>query len=423
VVSDRQEALTRTLDLLAELIAADRRDAIDRALETARVRLVVDAADLADARTQAAVYVLVSLLVRSGLSPEADLPPARRHVDLPGLHDDDFSSALAAAVPRMFPGARLIAPIDAPDVAVVVGSAPAPPCRELVRLSADGPCARITRGERAVGCWAPSDSLAAMASAGLAAGESLKDVLRPIATEHIEVLDPLEPVFEVPFSVEDPVDLGRLIVVSAGAITQQFLLTLAAVARISGDLVLLDRDTTALSNANRCSYVMVDELNRPKVEVIAAQLPARLSVTPIQEHLEDHSLKVVPADAAIVVGADDIGARHLAQTLDPAWLVIGATSHFMVLITEHPAGEPCAGCAHRDLGDDVAVVPTWSIVSFWAGYLVGLRVIARYSGISYPPTRRVTNFYPLRPEAISEHGLAFNRQCPVRVHRETRRAG
>jgi hypothetical protein len=418
MVSDRREALTRTLDLLAELIGADRRDAIDRALETARIRLVVTGADLADARTQAAVYVLVSLLVRSGVSPETDLPTVPRRADLPGLDDKDFARALAAAVPRMFPGARLNVPTDRPDIAIVVGSAPAPPCHEVVRLSAYGPRAWVNRGQQSVGCWAPSDSLAALASAGLAAEESLKDVLRTITTEHIEVLDPLEPIFEVPFSVEDIVDLGRLIVISAGAITQQFLLTLAACTGVSADLVLFDRDTTALSNANRCPYVMVDELGRPKVEVIGLQLPSRLSVTPISEHLDDSTRAVVPAGAAIIVGADDIGARHLAQGLDPAWLIIGATSHFLALITEHPADEACAGCAHRDLGDDIAVVPTWSIVSFWAGYLVALRVIARASGAPYPPTRRVTNFYPLRPESISEHGLVFNRHCPVRVHAE-----
>jgi hypothetical protein len=149
---------------------------------------------------------------------------------------------------------------------------------------------------------------------------------------------------------------------------------------------MFDRDKTALSNANRCPYVMVDELGRPKVIAIRDLLPVRIRLTPIPDHLNGETRETVPSGSAIVVGADDISVRHFAQRLDPDWLVIGATSHFLALVTEHPLGEPCAGCAHVRLGDETAVIPTWSIISFWSGFLVALRVISRAMGRSMRPT-------------------------------------
>ena len=343
-MSDRTEAMTRTLDLLVELLGSDRRDAIDQALASARVRLMVTAADLADARTQAAVYVLTSLLVRSGMSLEADMAHVVRRVDLPGLAGDDFATGLAAVVPRMFPGAEIREPTPNPDAILAFGSVSVDTTPDVIRLSANGSTASVARGDRASGKWDPRDSLSALASAGLAAAaEVLKDLLRPLASSPLDVLEPLEPVFDVPIGVDGPIDLGRLVVVSAGAISQQFLLALTAVEGLSAELVMFDRDNTALSNANRCPYVMVDELGRPKVIAIGDLLPVRIRLTPIPNHLSGETRASVPPGSAIVVGADDISVRHLAQRLDPDWLVIGATSHFLALVTEHPVGEPCGG--------------------------------------------------------------------------------
>lgn len=408
--------MTRTLDLLVELLGSDRRDAIDQALASARVRLMVTAADLADARTQAAVYVLTSLLVRSGMSLEANLADVVRRVDLPGLVGPDFAAGLAAVVPRMFPGAEIREPTSNPDAILAMGSVSVDTTSDVIRLSANGSTASVARGHRASGTWDPRDSLCALASAGLAAEEVLKDLLRPLASSPLDVLEPLEPAFDVQMGIDGPIDLGRLVVVSAGAISQQFLLSLTAVEELSAQLVMFDRDNTALSNANRCPYVMVDELGRPKVNAVGDLLPVRIRLTPIPDHLSGETCASVPLGSAMVVGADDISVRHLAQRLDPDWLVIGATSHFLALVTEHPLGEPCAGCSHVRLGDEIAVIPTWSIISFWSGFLVALRVIGRAMGHPYPPSRRVTNFWPLRPESVFEHELAFSRDCPVEDH-------
>lgn len=414
-MSDRQEALTRTLDLLTELLPTVPRDSIDSILANTPVRLVVGALDLADRRTQAAVYVLVSLLVRTGINVQAEMASVRRLVDLPGLTGGDFGASMRDAVPRMFPNAQLATTTARADIALVVGAAAVEGAASVVRLSAEGSRAWVTRGEKAMGRWDPSDGLVALAAAGLAATEALKDVLRPMAPR-VEVLDPLQPSFVVPVSLSDQVDLGRLFLISAGAISQHFVLSLAADKMVTADLVVLDGDVSALSNANRCPFVMIDDVGEPKVERIAAQLPSRLRLDPIAHHLDDETEALVPAGATILVGADDIAVRHRAQRLSPSWLGIGATSHFFVFVTEHEVGEPCAGCAHAQLGQDIAVIPTLAMISFWAGLLLALRLVARAAGHRYPPTQSVTNFWALRPEAMIEHELTFNPMCPVRAH-------
>lgn len=412
LVTPRQEALTRTLDLLEELVGADRRDEVDATLAHARVRVSVTAEDLRLAATQAAVYALVMLTVRSGMAIEARLPAVPTVVELPGLTGGSFDGALAAAVPRMFPGASVLAPTDAADIVVAFGDAPKPPGNGFVHVGCRD--RRAWTSARHCSPWQPAGPLPALAAAGLAAADVLKAALRRLdAPAAAEVLAPLDASFTVPFALACPIDLGEVFAVSAGAITQNFFLVLAADDRISGAATIFDRDRTELSNANRCPFVLVDEVPRPKVDAVRSMLPSRLAVHPVPSHLTAANRDLVPAGSVVVVGADDIGARHLAQQLDPCWLGIGATSHYMTLVTEHPRGAACAGCAHPTLGDEVARIPTLAIVSFWAGYLLALRLVARAAGAPYGLDRQETTFWPLRPGAGRDHRLAVSPRCPV----------
>ena len=88
--------------------------------------------------------------------------------------------------------------------------------------------------------------------------------------------------------------------------------------------------------------------------------------------------------------------------MQPRWLGIGATSHFLALVTEHRRGA-CAGCAHPSHGEDIAVIPTISIVSFWAGFLLTLRLMAFAAHPPYPPARQV---------ALIDRGLRVPARSP-----------
>ncbi len=413
MVTDREQALTRTLDLLAELLGRERRDEIDRSLAAARIRLVVERRDLLVPATQAALYVVAMLVVRSGMQLAADLPRAPRLVDLPGLDGDEFGTALGLAVPRMFPGAVLARSRSDTDLVVAIGAVDVPGDHEAIRLGCIGLRARASR-QAFRAAWRPAGPLPALAAAGLAGVEVHKRVLRPLATgDAAELLSPLEASYLVPFAIEGETNLGSLVAISGGAITQNMFLTLAAESRVRATALVMDADGSVLTNANRCPYVLIDQLGLAKVHAIRALMPGRISIEPIARHLDAATIDLIHQRASIVVGADDIAARHLAQRADPEWLAIGATSHFLAMITEHPVGAPCAGCAHPILGEDVVVIPTISIVSFWAGYLLALRLMARAAGEPYPLRRRVTNFWPLRADRMLEHPLVFNPRCPL----------
>lgn len=408
----RSEALSRTLDLISELLPGRGRDEIDAALGRTRIRLSVSPENLLSPHTQAAVYVFACLIVRSGMQLEADIAPAPRQCDMPGLEGDDFAVAMASAIPRMFPGARLLPPHADSDFFVTIGRAPEGDAAHVLRMFADGGVAAVGRRRGSRRRWRPANGVTAVAAAGLAAGEVHKDLLRRLDGDK-EVLDAMEPEFHCPPDVGDSVDLGRVDVISAGAITQNLLMVLAAERTVSANLRIFDGDVAALSNANRCPYVLIDELEDPKVDAIARLAPRRIRIEPVARHLDQNTQSFIGIGATLVVGADDVEARHRAQARSPEWLGIGATSHFLVLITEHPRGAACAGCAHVAQGEDLAIIPTISIVSFWAGLLLALRLITRASGRPYPLERQVTNFWPLRPGSIFEHGLSRNRRCPL----------
>jgi hypothetical protein len=420
LVSSRAEALSRSLDLLAEVVApALTRADVDQALADARVRVIIEPGDLADATTQAAAYVLCGLLARSGISVEADFADVGLGIELPRLEGRWFGPAIARALPLMFPGSDLLRPAEKADFVLAFGRAPVPDAvQPVVRLSAE---ALVARGGATLSptSWRPANALVALAAAGLGASEIHKAILRRASPQHLDMLEPRVASFEVPFTLPERIGLGNVDVISAGAITQNLLLVLAALPEVEGELQIFDRDVVALSNANRCPFVFIDRLEGHKVARIAEALPRRLAVIPVPRHLDaDTSARIAPG-ARILVGADDIGARHLAQRLKPSWLGIGATSHFLALVSDHRPGLACAGCLHPHLGEDLEVIPTVSVVSFWAGYLLALRLLAHSVGPGYPATRQVTNFWPLRPDALFEHPLAFNANCPI-GHREYR---
>jgi hypothetical protein len=63
-------------------------------------------------------------------------------------------------------------------------------------------------------------------------------------------------------------------------------------------------------------------------------VPLRLDVSTVDA--------VRPLAPSVVVGVDDIKSRWLVQSFQPEWLVVGATAHFLVIVSEHMKDMPCA---------------------------------------------------------------------------------
>jgi hypothetical protein len=116
----------------------------------------------------------------------------------------------------------------------------------------------------------------------------------------------------------------------------------------------------------------------------------------------------------IIIGADDIEVRHIAQEAGPKWLAIGATGHDEARITEHEPEESCARWAHPylELADD-STIPTIAPVSFQAGLRLASRLLSFAAGRATAPALRYATYWPLRPGSSSVGPTPDHPACPV----------
>jgi hypothetical protein len=418
VGKDRGRAMSRTLPLLSELLAPMGSDELDDQLAAFRVRLILELPAGVDPLTQAFVATLAGLVVRSGMTLQVDVLSGPTLVSLLGLAAPRFDAALDVLVSSIFPGASLDRGAVPPDVAVVLGLATSPMGpRSTIRLATRGRRARLDWGNGPAQEWRPANELVALAAAGLAAMELHKAALRTMSARNATaaaLLAPSSLEFEVPFDLPPEISLGRVDAISAGAISQNAFWTFAAVNRLSADLRVFDRDEVELSNANRCPFVLLDRIGQPKVKLLADLVPNRLLIEPVYRHFRADDVRGTPLAPIVLVGADDIAVRHWVQAARPEFLIIGATSHFEIVVSEHLAGTPCAGCVHpRVDGVAPALIPTVSFVSFWAGYLCAVRAIARALGQPYVADRQLTVAFPLQLEGSWTGPTSFREDCPV----------
>ena len=75
-------------------------------------------------------------------------------------------------------------------------------------------------------------------------------------------------------------------------------------------------------------------------------------------------------------------------------MAVGATSHFFVLSSAHPADRPCAGCTHPKDDREIGEIPTISFVSFWAGLMQALELVHE-TVVGSKTVTTVTNLWPL----------------------------
>jgi hypothetical protein len=85
---------------------------------------------------------------------------------------------------------------------------------------------------------------------------------------------------------------------------------------------------------------------------------------------------LAPLAPRLLIGVDHIPSRWAAQSADPGWVCVGASSHDYVLVSAHPSGEPCAGCVHPRDEAAAGEIPIISFVSFWVGLIQALELVA-----------------------------------------------
>jgi molybdopterin/thiamine biosynthesis adenylyltransferase len=195
------------------------------------------------------------------------------------------------------------------------------------------------------------------------------------------------------------------------------LFALLRVPDLAAGLRIFDHDEFDWPNLNRYMLGRRSDLGENKAELLAAQVRDNIRIEPVPRAYDDELAPRVQLARRVAIGVDDIPSRWRAQRYAPGAVIVGATSHFEVVVSEHIPGTACAGCLYPDGDDHGRPIPTVSFVSALAGVLQAYRLVDA-------PRRdaRQTRAAPLNlagSEPLTELGVVARRGCPVPCARST----
>jgi hypothetical protein len=407
-----RDALDRTLRLMRDEVdetVAD--DELVSALTETRVALVADRANIGSYSAQTAFVTAAMLMARSGHDVHLLCPQAELIGPQPPLGRGELLEELAQVGRDLLPGCVFATapPAGEVDIAIALGDSEIPVrAARHIRLNATPWSGRLG-GEATTdmwqGGWWP---LGAMAAAGLGAAEAFKASMRKLARA---ARNPsrMETVFAPSTSVEFALapqgtpfvrQLGAFDCVSGGAIVNAILYAVARVPGVQGSARVIEPDTADISNLNRYMLLRHSRLKQFKAHDLAAVLTGSgLTIEPVPKRYEAGQLPVLlPLAPSVLVGVDDIPTRWAVQRARPAWLGIGATTHWSGMASLHAAGLGCAECLHPTDDPTNAPIPTVAFVSFWAGLLTASYFLRHRAGEAIPMSAQQIYLTPLRPE-------------------------
>lgn len=420
------EELARTVLLCRDYVADDvTDDEICERLQSRRILCISDIRNLSSHAGQTALVTLVSLLSRMGMQVALNIPDIDLLLPQPPLVGSSLPNALIGVSEAFVRGATISKHTDTPpDVIFALGDSPVKDYRAPCwRLTGDEWSGRIASdGVGLPPLWAFEFPMGSMASAGLAATEAFKFVLRGLRLQGSWVHEFVQPSrsggwrFGSGEALGTEFDLGAIDFISAGAISQTALYVLDRIPRIRMRGRIFDNDTTALSNLNRNMLSLQRDVGCAKVEIVARRC-RQVVLEPIAARYGNGNPECEVLAPRVVVGVDDVPSRWEVQRRGPVWLVVGGTSHFNVSSSAHRLGEPCSGCLHPMDEPGPDVIPTVSFVSFWAGLATVMRLLQEAAGKPYTQGRQHLWLSALRmdlPKAAIWSPVPARKDCPVR---------
>jgi molybdopterin/thiamine biosynthesis adenylyltransferase len=417
-------ALDRTVALLrSDLFPTIDPDLLARELDAGRVALGADRASLQSPAAQTALVSAFLAIAQCGLKIHLDIPEVAIAGPQPPLRGTRLrESLLDLASDLINPAGIDSAPPGTTQI--LVGNTPASTSGTVLRIGGGPFRAELRVGPEAwVEPFRGANPLGAVLAGIAAAAETMRMIAEEIRDRHgvevaavFDLAGPREVELELPpIALQDFLDLGAVDFISAGAITNACLFVLLRVPGLAGTFRVIDADVGEETNLNRYGLLRRSDLNRLKVDVLSGNGRPGLEIEPLGLRLEEASAaKVAPLAPSVVCGVDDIPSRWMVQGMGPRWLCVGGTSHFTVLVSEHTAETPCAGCLHpeNDL-DAPAELPTISFTSLLAGALQAHRLLAHATG-SAPANPTLGASFNLRaPHALEEIPMAARADCPV----------
>jgi hypothetical protein len=429
------EALSRTALLLNREFfcgAADERKLVEGLLDSA-VRITADQANASTPPGQHLIVTLTSLCARMGMSLELDFPDVPLAAPQPPLRGDRLRTSLSELGDDLIPHLQIGVDRVEADIAFVIGDSPTRDPRAL-RLFADdwsGELAPASRGGKRMGADLP---LGALVAAAMAAAEALRAALPQVASVAALELVPgphrirvatklaldLKPLFPR-LSGSAVFDLDSLDFVSGGAITNAAIYVLLRVSGVRGLARVIEDDLLDMSNLNRYKLARRSDVGAVKGRLLEGYGSEALRILGVPVRYEEDHDHVIPLADRVLVGVDHIPSRRAVQRAWPAWLCVAATQGLEVQVSTHRPGEACAGCLHRGDGEDGRDVPTISFVSFWAGFLQALYLLAAVAG-SEPAASSITCWpfaefgpcllpQPVAPQSDCEVGCPASRRA------------
>lgn len=389
----RRDALARTTLLSRDFVENDfTDDAIVAALSATSVCIVADAKNLSTVSGQGATTTLVALVLQMGCRVRLALPTIDMSGHQPPLRGQELRGALIDYGNDLIPGAAIDVSGEstADDLVFVIGDTSwSGAAHDAWRVVGGrwwgGTCAPQDEGRS----WATPFPIGALSAAAIAAAEVYKHAIRPLA--RLLVHDQLARVATATVCLGDEsfepadVDIGNVDCVSGGAIVQAFCHALFRVPGVRGSLRVVEPERLDLTNLNRYALARHSLLETEKTKVIALWAPPALKVSEVNCRVDsEQHARLGAFNPRVIVGTDDIPSRWFVQEQKPAWLAVGATTHFLAVSSEHARGLACARCMHpRDDGVQ-ATIPTVSFASYWGGLMLAARLVRHAAGRLHP---------------------------------------
>ena len=411
-------ALLIELDIFGP--GADHRGIID-GLRATTARIITNRANIDSAAGQTALVTLHAQLAMMGLQIDLDVPAIGLRADQPPLRGTSLPAALADYAADLLPGGSA-RPSATPDVTFALGDTPAP--RRAVRIGGTdwtAAAGTLLPGSR----WRGTGPAGAMAAAAAAAAEGLRAAVPRIA-ERLERPAPADPRWRAfpgrqvnldlsRYQVKAPLALGEVDVISGGAITNAALYTLLRLPALTAAIRIFEPDLLALANLNRYALARRSMLGWPKTNALRGFQTPLITITGSEETFDDTTAqRLAPIAPRLLVGVDHIPSRWAAQRAATGLVCVGASSHDFVLVSAHPPGSACAGCAHPRDENITGEIPTISFVSLWAGLIQALELAA--AARRPPASARTTHVWPFgleNPRGIHQLTQAPAPGCPV----------
>jgi hypothetical protein len=235
----------------------------------------------------------------------------------------------------------------------------------------------------------------------------------------------------------DPLDIGRCLVIGAGALGGNLLAILAANREgLRGHIDVVDSDLIDFTSLNRLLAALVEHRGTGKVDLVSLMFQGSATqVIPHRKSYESLDLRnasglTIEDYDIVLTGVDQMATRAFVQSDWPRFLIDGGTRGYSWRVSTYPiSSKACLGCFagktqqhYRDLGSPLACaagmpgqtltaakpMDSYGFVSFFAAAFMTARAIEKSLGMDAAPDHG----FSTQAVALNLAGLQHRQEMP-----------